>query len=81
MDGCSIRCAEARVNPHRVSRELLWWHLRQAVLGNVRGGGGEPIPEHDFSRGGGGMIGVISVEKYRKERLEMEVAARLRGFV
>ena len=40
-------------------------------------GAGEPIFEHDFS--GGDMIGVISKEPYAKERLEMEVAARLRG--
>ena len=42
-------------------------------------GGGEPIFEHDF--GGGGMVKVISGERYGKERLEMEVAACLRGFV
>lgn len=35
--------------------------------------------EHDLSSGD--MIGVISGEKYDKERFEMEVAARLRGFV
>ncbi|KAF8454787.1 HNH endonuclease-domain-containing protein [Terfezia claveryi] len=39
-----------------------------SVLANMRGAR-EPISEHDFS------------EKYEKERLEMEVAARLRGFV
>ncbi|KAF8420639.1 hypothetical protein EV426DRAFT_633994 [Tirmania nivea] len=63
---------------HRVSDELLRWHFRQSVLANMRGAG-EPIFEHDFS--GGDMIGVISREQYAKERLEMEVAARMRGFV
>ena len=42
-------------------------------------GAGEPISEHDFT--GEDMIKVISGERYGKERLEMEVAARLRGFV
>jgi len=42
-------------------------------------GSGRTNFEHDFSSGD--MIGVISREKYGKERLEMEVAARLRGFV
>ncbi|RPB22709.1 hypothetical protein L211DRAFT_862611 [Terfezia boudieri ATCC MYA-4762] len=67
-----------RNDPHRVSDELLRWHFRQCVFANMRGAG-EPIFEHDFSSGD--MIGVISREKYGKERLEMEVAARLRGFV
>ena len=40
---------------------------------------GGPIFEHDFV--GEDMIKVISGEEYGKERLEMEVAARLRGFV
>ena len=61
-------------NPHRVSDELLRWHFRQSVLANIRGAG-EPIFEHDFA--GEDMIKVISGEKYGKERLEMEVAARL----
>ncbi|RPB17916.1 hypothetical protein L211DRAFT_889904 [Terfezia boudieri ATCC MYA-4762] len=63
-------------NAHRVLDELLRWHFRQSVLANMRGAG-EPIFEHDFS--GGDMIGVISKEPYAKERLEMEVATRLRG--
>ena len=65
-------------DPHRVSDGLLRWHFRQSVLANMRGAG-EPIFEHDFA--GEDMIKVISKEKYGKERLEMEVAARLRGFV
>ncbi|KAF8418982.1 hypothetical protein EV426DRAFT_638433 [Tirmania nivea] len=65
-------------NPHSVSDELLRWHFRQSVLANMRGAG-EPIFEHDFT--GEDMIKVISGERHGKERLEMEVAARLRGFV
>ncbi|RPB27123.1 hypothetical protein L211DRAFT_856010 [Terfezia boudieri ATCC MYA-4762] len=53
-------------------------NVHRSVLANMRGAG-EPIFEHDFSAGD--MIGVIRREKYGKERLEMEVAARLRGFV
>ncbi|RPB29517.1 hypothetical protein L211DRAFT_832220 [Terfezia boudieri ATCC MYA-4762] len=63
---------------HRVLDELLRWHFRQSVLANIRGAG-EPIFEHDFV--GEDMIKVISGERYGKERLEMEVAARLKGFV
>ncbi|KAF8418983.1 HNH endonuclease-domain-containing protein, partial [Tirmania nivea] len=65
-------------NPHSVSDELLRWHFRQSVLANMRGAG-EPIFEHDFT--GEDMIKVISGERYGNERLEMEVEARLRGFV
>jgi len=64
-------------DPHRVSDELLRWHFRQSVFANMRGAG-EPIFEHDFTDED--MIGVISQEPYGRERLEMEVAARLRGF-
>ena len=64
-------------DPHRVSDAILRWHFRQSVLANMRGAG-EPIFEHDF--GGQDMIAVISGERYGKERLEMEVEARLRGF-
>ena len=63
-------------DPHRVSDELLRWHFRQSVFANMRGPG-EPIFEHDF---GGDMIWEISQEPYGKERFEMEVVARLRGF-
>jgi len=59
-------------NDPRVSDELLRWYFRQSVFANMRGAG-EPIFEHDFSSGD--MIGVISREKYGKERLEMEVTA------
>lgn len=65
-------------DPHRVSDNLLKWHYRQCVFANMRGAG-EPIFENDFA--GEDMIKVISGERYGKERLEMEVAARLRGFV
>ena len=65
-------------DPHRrVSDELLRWHFRQSVFANMRGMG-EPIFEYDF--GGLDMIQEISEEPYGRERLEMEVAIRLRGF-
>ncbi|KAI5783169.1 hypothetical protein DFH27DRAFT_592696 [Peziza echinospora] len=72
---------EACRNPsdlHCVLGELLRWHFRQSVLANMRGVG-EPIFEHDF--GGLDMIGEISEGRYGKERLDMEVASRLRGFL
>ena len=60
-------------DPHHIPDEFLRRHFRQLVLANTRGVG-EPISEHDFV--GEDMIAVISREKYGKERLEMEVAAR-----
>lgn len=42
-------------------------------------GAGEPVFEHDFVDED--MVKVISGERYGKERLELEVAARLSGFV
>ncbi|KAF8438246.1 hypothetical protein BGX38DRAFT_1098191, partial [Terfezia claveryi] len=38
------------VDPHRISDELLRWHFRQSVLGNMRGAG-EPAFQHDFPHG------------------------------
>jgi len=64
---------------HTVSDQLLRWHFRQSVLANVRGAG-EPIFEHDFPPGTD-MMSEICEGPYAGERLEMEVASRLRGFV
>ncbi|KAF8535552.1 hypothetical protein BDD12DRAFT_918639 [Trichophaea hybrida] len=61
---------------HCVSDELLRWHFRQSVFANMRGAG-EPIFKHDFT--GEDMIRATSQEPYGRERLEMEVAARLKG--
>ena len=63
-------------DPHRVSDELLWLHFRQSVLANMKGAG-EPVFEHDFT--GTNMVKEISSGPYGKERLEMEVSARLHG--
>ena len=60
-------------DPHRVSDALLRWHFRQSVLANIRGAG----DEHDFT--GTDMVKEISSGPYSKERLELEVAARLHG--
>ncbi|RPB03502.1 hypothetical protein L873DRAFT_1826171 [Choiromyces venosus 120613-1] len=64
-------------NPHRVSDQLLRWHFRQSVLGNMRGSG-EPIFEHDFPSGTD-MMTEIREGPYTQERLEMEFALRWRG--
>lgn len=65
-------------NPHSVSDQLLRWHYRQSVLANVRRSG-EPIFEHDFPPGSDMMSEILDTP-YGKERLELELAARLRGF-
>ena len=64
-------------DPHRVSDELLRWHFRQSVLANMRGAG-EPVFEHDYPPGTD-MVKEISEGPLAKERLELEVAARLYG--
>ena len=66
-------------NPHCVSDQLLRWHFRQSVLANVRGAG-EPIFEHDIPPGTD-MMREIREGPCAGERLEMEIASRLRGFV
>ncbi|KAG0636794.1 hypothetical protein HOY80DRAFT_908639 [Tuber brumale] len=63
-------------DPHRETEQLLRWHFRQSVLANVRGEG-EPIFEHDFPPGTD-MLGEILAGPYAQERLELEIAARLR---
>ena len=64
-------------DPHRVSDHLLRWHFRQSVLANVRRAG-EPTFEDDFPPG---MDMMADIEKgpMAKERLELELASRLRG--
>lgn len=64
------------VETHRISDNLLRWHFKQCVLANMRGAG-EPIFEHNFM--GKDMVQEISSGPYGKERLEMEVSARLYG--
>lgn len=66
-------------NLHHVPDPLLRWHFCQSVFANMRGAG-EPIFEHDFPPGTD-MMGEIRGEPYAQERLEMEFAWRLRGFV
>lgn len=64
-------------DPNRVSDELLRWHFRQSVLANMRGAG-EPLFEHDFPPGTDQMA-TLREEPLGKERLEMEIALRLRS--
>ena len=64
-------------DPHRVSDALLRWHYRQCVLANVRGEG-EPI--FDGISPGADAIQEMEDGPYAKERFEMEMSARLRGF-
>ena len=66
-------------NPQCVAVPLLRWHYRQAVLANMRGAG-EPTFECDFPPGTD-MVAGISEGPYGRERLEMAVAAKLRGMV
>ncbi|KAK9318770.1 HNH endonuclease-domain-containing protein [Lipomyces orientalis] len=63
-------------HPDRVSDEVLRWHFRQCVLANMRGAG-EPVFETDFPAGTD-MMETLRAEPYGKERLEMELASRLR---
>lgn len=64
---------EGRVlsDPRRPSDELLRWHVRQAVLTNMRGAG-EPIFEHDFPSGSDIMGDIINGPK-AAERMEFEL--------
>jgi len=62
-------------NIHRVSDELLRWHFRQSVLANMRSEG-EPVFEHDFP-GGSDEVAEIGLGPCGRERLGMEIAARL----
>ncbi|KAG0632732.1 hypothetical protein HOY80DRAFT_995833 [Tuber brumale] len=82
MDGIDGRTLDPicrdPADPHRVSDQLLRWHFRQSVLANMRGAG-EPVFEYDFPPRTD-MIGEIQRGPHAKERLELEVAVRLRGF-
>ena len=83
MDGLDGRTLDPvcrdPVDPHCVSDQLLRWHFRQSVLANVRGAG-EPVFEVT-SPPGTDMMGEILRGPYAKERLELEMTARLKGLV
>ena len=64
-------------DPRHVSDAILRWHFRQSVLANMRGDG-EPIFE-EYYPPGADIISEIQEGPYGKERLEMEMAWRLRG--
>ncbi|KAI2792486.1 hypothetical protein POX_b02524 [Penicillium oxalicum] len=64
--------------PNHVSDDLLRWHFRQSVLGNMRGAG-EPSFEHDYPPGSD-MLKEILEGPYPNERFEMELSLRLRGW-
>lgn len=61
---------------NRVPDELLRWHYRQSILGNIRREG-EPVFEADFPPGTDQMK-VLRHEPYGKQRFEMELGRRLR---
>ncbi|KAH8809182.1 hypothetical protein F5884DRAFT_858681 [Xylogone sp. PMI_703] len=63
-------------DPNRVSDHVLRWHFRQSILANMRRAG-EPTFEADFPPGYD-MMATLREEPYGKERLEMELAWRLR---
>lgn len=65
-------------DPNRVSDNLLRWHFRQSVLGNMRGAA-EPSFEHDFPSGSD-MLKEILEGPFPVERFEMELSSRLRGW-
>ncbi|KAL2757722.1 hypothetical protein ACRALDRAFT_1074649 [Sodiomyces alcalophilus JCM 7366] len=62
-------------DPQAPSDELLRWHFRQAVLGNIRVAGA-PVFEHDFPPGSDVMGEVIQGPK-AAERMEFELFMRL----
>lgn len=62
-------------DPHCVSDEVLRWHFRQSVLGNMRGAG-EPVFETDFPPGSDYMAS-LRKQPYGKERFEIELRRRL----
>ncbi|RFU36324.1 hypothetical protein B7463_g115, partial [Scytalidium lignicola] len=63
-----------QTHPRRPLPELLRWHFRQAVLGNVRGAG-EPVFEHNFAPNSDIMLGIRSGPK-PAERMEFELFGR-----
>lgn len=62
-------------NPDRPVDQLLRWHFRQSVLGNMRGAG-EPIFEHDFPPGAD-MVGEILDGPMPAKRMQFELFSRL----
>lgn len=65
-------------NPDRPVDQLLRWHFRQAVLGNMKGAG-MPIFEHDFPPGCD-MMGEIIEGPMAASRMEFELFDRLASF-
>lgn len=62
-------------DPQRPVDQLLRWHFRQAVLGNMRGAG-EPRFEHDFPPGSDIVSDILDGPK-AAERMEFELFNRL----
>jgi hypothetical protein len=62
-------------NPQRPVDQVLRWHFRQAILGNMRGAG-EPRFEHDFPPGSDIVSDILCGLK-AAERMEFELFGRL----
>ncbi|KAI5304842.1 hypothetical protein KEM56_005841 [Ascosphaera pollenicola] len=63
-------------DPNSISKEILRWHFRQAVLANMRSVG-EPTFETDFPPGSD-RLGAMRNEPYGKERLEKALDFRMK---
>lgn len=58
---------------HRVSADLLRWHLRMCLLENMKGNAGSPGWEHDLGPDNMGEI----INEMDGERMEAELYSRL----
>lgn len=58
---------------HRVSDELLRWHLRMCILENMKGNAGPPSWEHNLGPDDMGEI----LDEMDGERMEAELTSRL----
>jgi hypothetical protein len=75
--GIAGKCLDQQLlgDSRRPVDEVLRWHFRQAVLGNMRGAG-EPHFEHDFPPGSD-IVGEILSSPRAAERMEFELFGRL----
>lgn len=71
---CLSESAIGALDPnHRVSADLLRWHLRMCILENMKGNAGTPGWEHDLGPANMGEI----LDEMDGERMEAELSSRL----
>lgn len=71
---CLSKSAISALDPnHRVSADLLRWHLRMCILENMKGNAGTPGWEHDLGPDNMGEI----LDEMDGERMEAELSSRL----